>query len=230
MYTIQSLGVDEPGSSPQILQIDEHVESLPSFTSEELSQHKKIGDLWISINGKVYDVTGWPKNHPGGELPVLHLAGQDVTDAFLAFHLGTAWSFFPQFLVGMLSDSDVPPCGEGAQTATSGVQESRTVQESTGRLHFVRMLGSSVACAFSAWSLVLKELHGSHAEYSHVRCCVESERLAGGARDRPLRDDQKPQFRQVVCDSGRRLPVRYQHGMWEEEPQCSPHCLQQHRI
>lgn len=34
---------------------------------------------------------------------------QDVTDAFLAFHPGTAWSLLPQFLVGTLSDYEVPP-------------------------------------------------------------------------------------------------------------------------
>jgi fatty acid desaturase len=105
-----SLGVDEPGLvSPQILQTDEHLGSLVSVTSEELSRHNKVGDLWVSIQGKVYDVTGWLKDHPGGDLPLLHLAGQDVTDAFLAFHPGTAWRLLPQFLVGTLSDYDVSP-------------------------------------------------------------------------------------------------------------------------
>lgn len=69
-----SLGADsEPGLGFQILQT---VEDLASISSEELSQHNKVGDLWISIHGKVYDVTGWLKNHPGGEIPLLHLAGQ----------------------------------------------------------------------------------------------------------------------------------------------------------
>ncbi|KAK4769052.1 hypothetical protein SAY86_027202 [Trapa natans] len=62
-------------------------------TSEELKQHNKSGDLWISIHGKVYDVSDWAKIHPGGEGPLLTLAGQDVTDAFIAYHPGTAWQY-----------------------------------------------------------------------------------------------------------------------------------------
>ena len=69
-----SLGADsDPGLGFQILQTDE---DLASISSEELSQHNKVGDLWISIHGKVYDVTEWLQNHPGGEIPLLHLAGQ----------------------------------------------------------------------------------------------------------------------------------------------------------
>jgi fatty acid desaturase len=92
---------------------DEHVDSLPRMiTSEELSRHNKAEDLWISIQGKVYNVTDWVKNHPGGDFPLLNLAGQDVTDAFLAFHPGTAWNLLPQFLVGSLSDYEVAPVAE----------------------------------------------------------------------------------------------------------------------
>lgn len=79
------------------------------LTRAELSKHCTPEDLWISIQGKVYDVTHWLAKHPGGDLPLLALAGQDVTDAFLAFHPGSAWSFLPQFLVGKLADYEVSP-------------------------------------------------------------------------------------------------------------------------
>nr|GFB53504.1 delta(8)-fatty-acid desaturase [Tanacetum cinerariifolium] len=61
------------------------------ITSEELQKHNKASDLWISIQGKVYNVTEWAKIHPGGDIPLMNLAGQDVTDAFIAFHPGSAW-------------------------------------------------------------------------------------------------------------------------------------------
>ncbi|KAL3682921.1 hypothetical protein R1sor_000943 [Riccia sorocarpa] len=82
---------------------------LQSVSSEELRKHDKPGDLWISIEGKVYDVTEWLSRHPGGENALLSLAGQDVTDAFLAFHPGTAWSLLPQFQIGVLTDYEVSP-------------------------------------------------------------------------------------------------------------------------
>lgn len=61
------------------------------ISAEELRRHNKSGDLWISIQGKVYDVSQWAKVHPGGETSLVTLAGQDVTDAFIAFHPGSAW-------------------------------------------------------------------------------------------------------------------------------------------
>ncbi|XP_059651313.1 delta(8)-fatty-acid desaturase-like [Cornus florida] len=72
---------------------------------EELKEHNKAGDLWISIQSKVYNVTDWAKEHPGGDIPLLNLAGQDVTDAFIAFHPGTAWQYLDKFFTGYhLSD------------------------------------------------------------------------------------------------------------------------------
>ncbi|KAJ9171454.1 hypothetical protein P3X46_014821 [Hevea brasiliensis] len=70
------------------------------ITSEELKQHNKPGDLWISIQGKVYNVSDWVKEHPGGETPLLNLAGQDVTDAFTAYHPGTAWKYLDKLFTG----------------------------------------------------------------------------------------------------------------------------------
>ncbi|WCJ22681.1 Delta(8)-fatty-acid desaturase [Euphorbia peplus] len=69
-------------------------------TSEEVKKHNKPGDIWISIQGKVYDVSDWAKSHPGGEIPLLNLAGQDVTDAFIAYHPGIAWSYLDNLFTG----------------------------------------------------------------------------------------------------------------------------------
>ncbi|KAK8502970.1 hypothetical protein V6N13_100266 [Hibiscus sabdariffa] len=70
------------------------------ITAEELREHNKSGDLWISIQGKVYDVSDWAKEHPGGEIPLLNLGGQDVTDAFIAYHPGTAWQYLDKLFTG----------------------------------------------------------------------------------------------------------------------------------
>lgn len=66
------------------------------ITSDELKKHNKPGDLWISIQGKIYDVSEWVKTHPGGDLPLLNLAGQEVTDAFLAYHPPNVWQNAPK--------------------------------------------------------------------------------------------------------------------------------------
>ncbi|KAF7830463.1 acyl-lipid (9-3)-desaturase-like [Senna tora] len=73
----------------------------PKYISlRELSNHNKRGDLWISIQGKVYDVSDWTNHHPGGELPLFNLAGQDVTNAFVAYHPASAWQYLDRFFTG----------------------------------------------------------------------------------------------------------------------------------
>ena len=34
------------------------------ITLEELSKHREMDDAWMSMRGKVYDVSGW-SGHPG---------------------------------------------------------------------------------------------------------------------------------------------------------------------
>ncbi|KAM1252570.1 hypothetical protein ACFX13_041397 [Malus domestica] len=78
------------------------------ISAEELKKHKKPGDLWISIQGKVYNVSDWAKDHPGGDTILYNLGGQDVTDAFIAYHPGTAWQYLKKFSTGIyLKDFEV---------------------------------------------------------------------------------------------------------------------------
>ncbi|GMI88519.1 sphingoid LCB desaturase 2 [Hibiscus trionum] len=70
------------------------------ISKTELETHKKPGDLWICIQGKIYDVTEWSLDHPGGPVPLLNLGGQDATDAFLAYHPGIAWQYLDNFFTG----------------------------------------------------------------------------------------------------------------------------------
>lgn len=70
------------------------------ITEQELKTHNKRSDLWISIQGKIYNVTDWANHHPGGDTPLLNLAGQDVTDAYVAYHPGSAYQYLRKFFTG----------------------------------------------------------------------------------------------------------------------------------
>ena len=59
---------------------------MPEYTLEEVAKHNTKDDCWLTIGGKVYDVTEWLKDHPGGGTIVLLSAGQDATDIFTNFH------------------------------------------------------------------------------------------------------------------------------------------------
>ncbi|KAI6115601.1 acyl-CoA dehydrogenase/oxidase [Pisolithus croceorrhizus] len=61
---------------------------LKEFTLEEVAQHNKPDDLWVIIDGKVYDLTRFKDLHPGG-ISVLvdeEVAGKDATDTFYGLH------------------------------------------------------------------------------------------------------------------------------------------------
>lgn len=37
-----------------------------NISADEISQHDRVDDVWIVVNGKVYDVTQFAPGHPGG--------------------------------------------------------------------------------------------------------------------------------------------------------------------
>ena len=52
------------------------------FTLEECKAHRTEKDCWLIIHGKVYDVTEFLDEHPGGDQIMLDVAGKDVTSEF----------------------------------------------------------------------------------------------------------------------------------------------------
>ncbi|XP_036215472.1 cytochrome b5 isoform X2 [Bactrocera oleae] len=53
-----------------------------TYTLEVVKQHNKPEDLWIIIEGKVYDVTKFRNEHPGGEEALDEVGGRDATRDF----------------------------------------------------------------------------------------------------------------------------------------------------
>ncbi|KAL9324726.1 hypothetical protein ACSQ67_009583 [Phaseolus vulgaris] len=53
-----------------------------SYSKMEVSLHNKRTDCWIIIKKKVYDVTSYVEEHPGGDAILAH-AGDDSTEGFL---------------------------------------------------------------------------------------------------------------------------------------------------
>ncbi|KAJ3173270.1 hypothetical protein HDU88_004732 [Geranomyces variabilis] len=62
------------------------VQQLARFTPEELAEHRKRDDVWMALQGKVYNVTQYVKFHPGGAGQLMRGAGKDATDLFMKVH------------------------------------------------------------------------------------------------------------------------------------------------
>lgn len=52
------------------------------FTYQDVSAHTTKKDLYVVIHDKVYDVSSFVDEHPGGEEVMLDVGGQDATEAF----------------------------------------------------------------------------------------------------------------------------------------------------
>lgn len=79
---------------------------LPIFSVEDVQQHNKEGDAWITHRGKVYDVSDFLERHPGGKDILLSYAGQDVTTLMtqedIHEHTSFAYGWLGKYQIGRL--------------------------------------------------------------------------------------------------------------------------------
>lgn len=81
------------------------------FSMQEASLHNSKDDCWVVIDGKVYDVTTYLDEHPGGDDVILATTGKDATDDFEdAGHSNDARELMKSFCIGELdmSSPDIP--------------------------------------------------------------------------------------------------------------------------
>ncbi|XP_075096059.1 cytochrome b5-like [Nicotiana tabacum] len=120
------------------------------FTMEEASQHNTKGDCWVVIDGKVYDVSSYLDEHPGGDDVVLAATGKDATDEFEdAGHSKDARELMEKFFIGEL-DSTSPPIPELEIVKKAAKNIPQKVKEITKQYWFipVAVVGISVVVGF----------------------------------------------------------------------------------
>lgn len=72
------------------------------YTIEEVKIHNKKTDAWLVINNKVYNVTPWINNHPGG-LIIMKGVGKDASILYKKFrHSKNADNILKKFYIGDL--------------------------------------------------------------------------------------------------------------------------------
>jgi len=75
-----------------------------SYTMNEVASHANKNDCWLVIDGKVYDVTKFIPDHPGGN-EILKGCGKDATSLFMGEREhgeNNAASYLPQFQIGTI--------------------------------------------------------------------------------------------------------------------------------
>ncbi|KAF8063693.1 hypothetical protein HT031_003548 [Scenedesmus sp. PABB004] len=106
-----SVGGVLPGGAP-----------LAEYTMRQVSKHASDDTCWIVVNGKVYDVTSYIDDHPGGSESILLNAGVDCTEEFMGVHSQEAKDLLKMFAIGTVKPGGkkaAAPAGAAAAAAAA---------------------------------------------------------------------------------------------------------------
>ncbi|KAI8140899.1 putative mitochondrial cytochrome b2 [Fennellomyces sp. T-0311] len=101
---------------------------MRTISLEEVAKHNKKDDVWVIIHGKVYDLTKFLPDHPGGQKIILKYAGKDGTSAFEPIH--------PPDIISRFLPSEV--CMGQAAAPEPGTGEKREETEEDKRVRLAR--------------------------------------------------------------------------------------------
>ncbi|CAK0824161.1 unnamed protein product [Prorocentrum cordatum] len=87
--TVKEMGTLAPcpeRRSPPHASVPAPLAPAMSVTAAEMEKHNTETDCWCAVGGKVYDVTKFMPDHPGGKKAIMLFAGKDATEEFDMLH------------------------------------------------------------------------------------------------------------------------------------------------
>ncbi|KAI9513358.1 cytochrome b5-like heme/steroid binding domain-containing protein [Russula earlei] len=118
------------------------------ITLEELREHTTKDSLWVLLHGKVYDVTKFIDEHPGGDEVILSESGKDATEAFEDVgHSDEARGHLPGMHVGDF-EKGASVKAKAYQSTASAAAVENAVEQTSNAFYFVPL---AVLVAYFAW-------------------------------------------------------------------------------
>jgi len=111
-----------------------------TFSAAEIACHRSCNSCWIVRNGRVYDVTSFLVDHPGGAESILEYTGQDVSavmkDASEHEHSEAAYELLESYFIGFQeedgSNSKVRSSKQGVDQKASPALSSEKLLKTNG--------------------------------------------------------------------------------------------------
>ncbi|XP_010933787.1 cytochrome b5 [Elaeis guineensis] len=80
-----------------------------TYNFDEVAKHNVAEDCWLIISGKVYNVTPFMDEHPGGDDVLLAATGKDAANDFEDIgHSTSAREMMAKYFIGELDSSTIP--------------------------------------------------------------------------------------------------------------------------
>lgn len=199
-----------------------------SPTMADVAQHSSPGDCWSAIGGKVYDLTSWITQHPGGQSAIARLCGRDGTASFNGAHRGQSGPSqqLAAMLVGPLAGAtNASPTSQAPGTYTaSQVRQHRgrsdcwvvvdgvvynltswIAQHPGGQRSILRLCGRDGTALFT-------RIHGSSAAAATALAPLKIGTVVVASSGRPARPTQGDDDSNEVGEHQRPEQGRYEHG------------------
>ncbi|KAJ3593091.1 hypothetical protein NHX12_005428 [Muraenolepis orangiensis] len=97
---------EETATSEEVADTSQDV-CVKYYTLEDISEHNNRSSTWLVIHDKVYDVSDFLEEHPGGEEVLLEQVGSDATESFEDVgHSIDAREILVQYYIGELHLND----------------------------------------------------------------------------------------------------------------------------
>uniref|UniRef100_A0A8B9WV20 Cytochrome b5 n=1 Tax=Bos mutus grunniens TaxID=30521 RepID=A0A8B9WV20_BOSMU len=99
--------------------------SVTYYRLEEVAKRNSPKDIWLVIHGRVYDVSRFLDEHPGGEEVLMEQAGGDATESFEDVgHSSDAREMLKQYYIGDVHPNDLKPGGGSKEPPKSNTCKS----------------------------------------------------------------------------------------------------------
>ena len=95
------------------------------YTLEEIQKHKDSKSTWVILHHKVYDLTKFLEEHPGGEEVLREQAGGDATENFEDVgHSTDARELSKTYIIGELHPDDRSKIAKPSDTLITTVESN----------------------------------------------------------------------------------------------------------